>query len=368
MRHLARVVQPVPSMRSGIAVGLALFVVVATALPLLRVRVWWVRIWDFPRLQLAALAALALLLGAGTWGDGGAWHPALGALTALALAYQLAKVWRYTPFAPKEVQDTRGAGRDPGRTISLVVCNVLEKNRDADRLISVVRGADADLVLCVETDEWWRERLDALSETHPHAVRVPLPNTYGMLLYSRLPLSEVQVEHLVQDDIPSIQARVRLGSGEVVWLNCVHPRPPAPSESDDSLPRDAELLLVGKRVGEATGPVILCGDLNDVAWSSTTRLFQKISRLLDPRKGRGMFSTFHAHWPVIRWPLDHVFFSDDFRLVSLRRLPDVGSDHFPVYVCLHLEPGAAAQQEAPEADDAAHAKADETIAQARGSE
>jgi endonuclease/exonuclease/phosphatase (EEP) superfamily protein YafD len=169
-----------------------------------------------------------------------------------------------------------------------------------------------------------------------------------MLLYSRLPLEDVEVDHLVQPDIPSIQARVRLPSGRRVWLNCVHPRPPAPGESDESLPRDAELLLVGQRVREATDPVIVCGDLNDVAWSRTTRLFQKVSRLVDPRKGRGLYSTFHAHVPLFRWPLDHVFHSDCFRLVALRRLGDVGSDHFPVFAALSYEPPAAIEQEAPE--------------------
>jgi endonuclease/exonuclease/phosphatase (EEP) superfamily protein YafD len=160
-----------------------------------------------------------------------------------------------------------------------------------------------------------------------------------------------------------------LASGARVWLNCVHPRPPAPGESDDSLERDAELLVVGHRIRdgfEAHGsrPVVVFGDLNDVAWSRTTRLFQKVSRLLDPRKGRGLFPTFHARWPGLRWPLDHVFFSDDFRLVAMRRLGYVGSDHFPVYVCLSHEPPAAAEQEAPNADRKDLEEAQETLREA----
>jgi len=352
-------------MRAAVATALAILAVVATALPLLRVRAWWIRGWDFPRVQVAVVAAAALLLGADRWLGGPWWRLALAAVAAVALVYQLGMVWRYTPLAPREVQ--RAEGGDPARAISLVVSNVLQTNRDADRLLGVVRAADADVVLCVETDEWWRERLDALCDTHPHAVRVPLPNTYGMLLYSRLPLEDVRVDYLIQPDIPSIQARVRLRSGDRVWLNCVHPRPPAPGESDDSLPRDGELLLVGRRVSEATEPVIVYGDLNDVAWSRTTRLFQKVSRLVDPRKGRGLYSTFHARWPLLRWPLDHVFFSDCFRLIALRRLPYAGSDHFPVYVALHLEPDAAAEQEAPEKDAGDEQEAAETIAEARES-
>jgi len=216
-------------------------------------------------------------------------------------------------------------------------------------------------VLCVETDDWWRARLDAMTATHPHAVRCALPNTYGMLLYSRLALDDARVEFLVEGDVPSIQATVRLRSGQPVWLNCVHPRPPAPGESDESLERDAELLLVGRRVREATVPVVVCGDLNDVAWSRTTRLFQKVSRLVDPRKGRGFFGTFHARYPGFRYPLDHVFHSDDFRLVALRRLGNVGSDHFPVYLALSYEPQAAAQQGAPAATGADVREAHDTI-------
>ena len=76
------------------------------------------------------------------------------------------------------------------------------------------------------------------------------------------------------------------------------------------------------------------GDLNDVAWSRTTRLFQRISGLLDPRVGRYFMNTFHADYPLLRWSLDHIFHSTDFGLVEMKRLSHIGSDHFPIYVVL----------------------------------
>lgn len=339
-------------------------VILTTLLSLLRFKAWWIRIWDFPRLQISVigLVALGLWAWAAPWDDG--WRLGAGGALALAVVYQAARVWRYTRLAPREVQR---AGKDAhaGGQLSLVVTNVLQTNREADRLLRVVRAADPDLVLAVETDAWWAERLDVLRATHPETVRSPLENTYGMMLYSRLPLERATIDHLIKDDIPSIQAHVRLPDGQTVWLNCIHPRPPAPAEADDSLERDAELLQVGQRVCDAPGPVIVCGDLNDVAWSRTTRLFQKVSRLVDPRKGRGMYSTFHARWPGLRYPLDHVFHSDCFRLTTLRRLPYVGSDHFPVLVALSYEPPAAAEQEAPEEDAEDLEEARETLREGR---
>jgi len=349
----------------GIGQALCGFTVVATALPVVfpRAKAWWIRILDFPRVQLAwtGSAGCALALATGAWSGPAALLPALA---AAAVLYHGAWIWRYTPLAPREVQRSRSAG--PDRRISLVVSNVLQDNRDAASLLRAIREANPALVLCLETDEWWREQLEGSLASHPHAIRCPLPNTYGMLLYSRLPIEDARVDFLIEEDVPSMQARVGLASGERVWLHCLHPRPPAPGESDSSVERDAELIVVAKRVQNAKEPVIVCGDLNDVAWSRTTRLFQKLSRLVDPRKGRGFFGTFHARYPFLRYPLDHVFHSADFRLVRMRVLPYVGSDHFPVFVELSLEPDAEQTQEAPERDAGDEAEGKATVALARG--
>jgi hypothetical protein len=182
-----------------------------------------------------------------------------------------------------------------------------------------------------------------------------------MTLYSRLELINPKLNFFIEDDIPSIITGVKLDSGESINLYCLHPRPPVPTESDRSNERDAELLLVGRMINKSDAPTIVAGDLNDVAWSRTTNLFQKISGLLDPRIGRGLYSSFHADYPVIRFPLDHVFHSNHFRLAELRRLPNIGSDHFPIYIALTYEKTAELTQEEPVATGEEHREAVETI-------
>jgi endonuclease/exonuclease/phosphatase (EEP) superfamily protein YafD len=176
-------------------------------------------------------------------------------------------------------------------------------------------------------------------------------------------LGAPELRFLVDDEVPSVRTAIRLRSG--VWIDFygVHPNPPRPG--DDTGERDAELLLVGKEVKAKARPAIVAGDLNDVAWSHSTRLFQRISGMLDPRIGRGMYSTFHARYPGLRWALDHVFHTEEFALVALRRLPYFGSDHFPMLIELCHHPAAAAKQEPPEADGADRKEAAAKIAEGR---
>ena len=282
---------------------------------------------------------------------------------AAAPAYQALRILPYTRFWRRQVLGAP-TGDGGGAQVSLLVSNVLMTNRDAARLLALVRERDPDLVLLAEPDAWWEAAVEEIAADRPHTMRRALPNTYGLLLYSRLPFEESVEERLVEDELPSFHVVTRIGGERVQW-HFVHPKPPAPQEATDTTNRDAELLVVGKRVAKNPGvPAIVTGDLNDVAWSGSTRLFQRISRLLDPRRGRGLFATFHADYRLLRWPLDHVFHSDHFTLAHIERLPHVGSDHYPIFVRLALTPGATAAQEGPTAEAGDHEEATETIDEA----
>jgi endonuclease/exonuclease/phosphatase family metal-dependent hydrolase len=115
--------------------------------------------------------------------------------------------------------------------------------------------------------------------------------------------------------------------------------------------------MAGREIAQSHRPALVAGDLNDVAWSHTSRLFRRIAQMLDPRVGRGIYSTFHVRYWFLCWPLDHIFIkygdkgnNNTFLLRRLQRLPAFGSDHFPMFIALDHAPAASKVQEAPEPD------------------
>lgn len=337
-------------MNSGIFVGtLSALLTLATLASLIKWDNWWIRIFDFPRLQITTLIIIDLVISGFTSDFETIWDYIIVALLSLSLIYQCYKILPYTLFWKKQVRRHRG-NDDHSRAISIMVSNVLTPNKKAQKLVDLVNQHKPQILLTLETDQWWEDQLKQLEVDYPHRVRMPLDNLYGMHLYSKLELIEYEIKFLIQEDIPSIEALVKLPSGDPIRIYCLHPMPPSPTESDTSTNRDAEILLVGKSLKKQKEPVLVFGDLNDVAWSNTTRLFQKISGLLDPRIGRGFFSTFHAKYPLLRWPLDHVFHSHHFELISYRRLKNIGSDHFPIFTKLYLQSNQTTKPETPQAD------------------
>ena len=341
------------------ALGLAACAV--TLLSLHKGSHWFFRAWDFPRVQIAALSALSASLLRGFFFRGSRRDYLLLSSNLLCLLWQGWKIFPFTPVARNQVKSSR-ADSPRARTFRLLMANVMLENTDAGRLLERIREYDPDIVLVVEINTAWQNALSSLRETYPHRVEQPQENYYGLILFSRFPLIDPKIEFLVQDDIPSVHTAFELPGGERIHLHGLHPRPPEPIRDQDSTPRDAELVVVGRAIRAAGDrPTLVAGDLNDVAWSPTTELFVRLSGLLDPRVGRGFYNSFHAEKVYMRYPLDHVFHSRHFTLTDLRCLPAIGSDHFPVLIELCYEPDAECEQPKPHADEADEKDADEKL-------
>jgi endonuclease/exonuclease/phosphatase (EEP) superfamily protein YafD len=334
---------------------------IATLLPFLRVAHGIVRVCDFPRLQIAALALV--LAGLALWIVEPGWLAwMLALLLAAVVAVQAVFILPFTPLWQVQSLKWDGAPDDPA-TVRILVCNVKQSNRQYQRLIDLVAAEAPDIVVLAEIDQRWLAALADATSDFPWRVEQAQDNSYGIVLLSKLPLQNPQVHRLLHEEVPSIQAHVQLRDGRRFNLIAVHPEPPVPFA--DTIGRDAEIILAARLVAEDRLPSIVTGDLNDVGWSRTNRRFQRLSGLLDPRIGRGRFSTFDARSPLLRWPLDHLFHDPAFRLLELRVLPHVGSDHFPIYFALALAESEGAGERPDEADRQDVAEARQVVGEAK---
>lgn len=338
-------------------------VVVTTFLPAVRHGSWIIRIWDFPRVQLAVIAAL-LIIGVSVVRARLGWrteHLVWLALLTSCVAWQTKQILPYTPAWSVEVDPALAGDGDPLRLLAL---NLDVRNDRHLEMTQVVRDLDPDVMLLTEVDAAWSDSMAEVRASFPHVVEEIRGEGLGLTLWSRLPLEDGRVRFLVSDRRPSIFATIRLPDGRAIRFAGLHPTPPGheiPDENGrhDSRIRDAELLLVAREVAaDPEASWIVAGDFNDVAWSRTTRLFAAVSGLLDPRIGRGMFNTYHAHYFLLRYPIDHVFVSRGFRLAAMERHRAPGSDHFAVTVDLTLPRSAGTD---PAADEEMMRRADDLI-------
>lgn len=304
---------------------------IITLLPFVPSNHWFCRVWEFPRVQIAVVSFGLLMVS--FYITSALTQGILVTVNSLILIYQLVWILPYTRLYPTQVTKASTPAASistPNQSIRIMTSNVLMTNHCADKLLDLIALHQPDIVVTLETNIWWQQALQPLHVDFPYRVNKPLENLYGMHLYSKYPLESVQVVDLIEKDIPSIHCYLLLEAGVKVKCHFLHPAPPSPTENTSAKPRDKELLLIAKKIRGSDEATIVTGDLNDVAWSPTTRAFKKISALKDPRIGRGMFNTFHANYPFMRWPLDHIFHSEHFALATIQRLPSIDSDHFPL--------------------------------------
>lgn len=324
--------------------SLAMIACGLTALSSVRSNQWWIRLLDFPRV-LALIAIVVIAIGCLAF----ARRRHRWVLVALAIAggFQLWRIYPYIPGAPSEVArigvETTADARSCFKAFAL---NVLQSNRDYRLVIAAIEREQPDIVLLVETDQKWLNALAPVLGGYPHRLLRPHDNFYGMIFASRLGVAWAHTENITDRDTPTLFARLKTRGGAAFDFVGLHPRPPIPGENTRR--RDAKIERAARRFADDRIPGIAMGDFNDVPWSHTSRTFKRAGGFLDPRIGRGIYSTYPARLGALGWPLDQLFVTSQFGFRSLRVLENVESDHRPLvaelcFTSTRLPP----QQDAP---------------------
>lgn len=99
-------------------------------------------------------------------------------------------------------------------------------NRNAKPLIRLIQLKKPDLILAMEVDGWWNKKLKSIKEEYPFSQHTINNVAYGMVLYSKLPLKEVEVNYLHNKKVPSFESIIVLRNGKSIDFQSIHPVPP----------------------------------------------------------------------------------------------------------------------------------------------
>ncbi len=305
-----------------------------TLLPITDSKLWWIRAMDFPRLQLVVCAVIIAVLC--IWLDGWVRLVALAATLGCGI-FQAAYVFPYTPLARKEVR----LAPEAHDQVTALASNVLMENRDYQKVRNLIAEVDPDIVFLMEIDQAWLDEMEPALRGYGTVVREPRDNYYGLIFATRLPVTDVRVVYIADDETPTLFAELKGPEGRVFRYVGLHPKPPVPGE--DTEQRDAQIAYVARFARKSDVPVIVMGDFNDAAWGHLAHRFKRVGQYLDPRLGRGPLPSFDANSWFMRFPIDQLYLTEDVALVNFSRGPNVGSDHFPMIANFRLEKDLAAR-------------------------
>lgn len=242
------------------------------------------------------------------------------------------------PVVPYYIPHRATATNTP--SIRLLNANVLISNTHYEPLAQLIQKEAPDIVALQEVDATWLNVLEpTMHGQYPYRKLVPVDSPFGIALYSKFPLSGVQVKFFGKAYrgrfFPSILAQVQCGAkcGPTGFgILVTHPLPPKAGFEV----RNSQLADIAQQRASFGPKLIITGDLNISQWSPYFSQFIHDTGLQDSQLGFGVQPSWPADMPLFRVPIDHVLISPGIEVIHRRLGPDIGSDHLPVIVDLQI--------------------------------
>lgn len=224
-------------------------------------------------------------------------------------------------------------GYSPVNSLRILLANVYAHNRKHEKIIKLIQRENPDILVLEEINQRWGDYLAQSLKDYPHREICSQDGFFGLAVFSKLPLKEIERVSFVSERVPSIRCVFEWEGHEIV-LWATHPKSPRRRKNWKS--RNKQLMELSKRVDEDRRPTIVAGDLNASPWCGWFReLLGK--RLVSAAVTGDIRGTWPAFLPsLFRTGLDHVLVNSGFDVEQYRILEKIGSDHLPVLVCVSI--------------------------------
>ena len=218
--------------------------------------------------------------------------------------------------------------------IKILIMNVHTENTEYEKVAQYIDSVNPDILALEEINQRWFEKLSKVLEKFPYKKFVVRGDNFGIGLFSKIPPNNMTVQYYGEVGVPSILANFSMRNKPVDVL-FTHPVPPASQNYFHW--RNEQLSEIASLRSQFNDNLIVVGDLNTTSWSYYFKNFLAKMKLQDSRQGYGIQTSWPAMMPVLGITIDHCLISSNFYVLNRKIGPDIGSDHYPVYVELGLK-------------------------------
>lgn len=212
--------------------------------------------------------------------------------------------------------------------------NVNNSNENFLSTIQIIDSVKADLISVHEITPLWDSLLmENLSDTYPYHFAYPDLGLFGMAIFSKLPLADVDT--IRYKEIPNVIGAIALDENTKLNFISSHTLPSLNYSYYERLKE--HLAVIARYVNKTDEPILALGDYHTVPWSNEIAEFRNKTGLLDSR--RGFTPTFpHGVSTVFEVPVDHIFYSDDLECLSFSTVSSIYTNHLGIQGTFQLKP------------------------------
>lgn len=269
-------------------------------------------------------------LGFKQWKSGGIFLVAAAVNAAIVVPIYLPP-----PSTDPTAQQSEAIQPQAVQPLTLMLRNVHTQMGDPQQVLAQITKEEPDILVLEEIGNGWVMELAELQSLYPHSSIVPREDHFGIGVWSKFPLTDVEILELGGAGVPTIFCVAETTQGRLQVV-ATHPLPPG-SGSYAKL-RNAQLAALAEHVATIQLPVVLLGDLNTTPWNHYFQKFLSQSGLQNSAQGFGVQPSWPRHLPLLQIPLDHVLHSKSITILDRQVGADsAGSDHYPVVVDLRLD-------------------------------